>query len=210
MKQTSYIQKLIHQGEGQCLDFKYEISDAGKIARSISAFANTDGGILLIGVKDNGNIAGVKSEEEIYMADAAAKLYCKPEITYKTRQWNEGGKTVLEIIIPKINDEICYALDEQKKWRAWIRVNDSNRLANKVMIRVWKRKIAGSATYLTYTEHEKLLLNYLTQNGFITRNKFCRLTGIPSGKAENILVNLIMIGLIDIIFDDQGAKYRLI
>lgn len=54
-----YLQQLIAEGEHQQQDFKFEISDARKIARSLSAFSNTDGGRLLIGVKDNGRIAGV-------------------------------------------------------------------------------------------------------------------------------------------------------
>ena len=69
------LHRLIAQGEHQQQDFKYEISDARKIARTLSAFANTDGGRLLIGVKDNGKIAGVRSDEEIYMVEAAASRY---------------------------------------------------------------------------------------------------------------------------------------
>lgn len=38
------LHRLIAQGEHQQQDFKYEISDARKIARTLSAFANTDGG----------------------------------------------------------------------------------------------------------------------------------------------------------------------
>ena len=69
---TEYIHTLIAEGEHQQQDFKFEISDARKIARTLSAFSNTDGGRLLIGVKDNGKIAGVRSEEEKYMIEAAA------------------------------------------------------------------------------------------------------------------------------------------
>ena len=58
---TEYIHILIAEGEHQQQDFKFEISDARKIARTLSAFSNTDGGRLLIGVKDNGKIAGVRS-----------------------------------------------------------------------------------------------------------------------------------------------------
>ena len=72
MTKKSYIQKLIEKGESQTLDFKFEVSDSRKIARTFSAFANTDGGTLLIGVKDNGAIAGVRTEEEYYMIEAAA------------------------------------------------------------------------------------------------------------------------------------------
>ena len=43
----SYLKKLIAEGENQQLDFKYCISDSRKIARTLSAFANTDGGRIL-------------------------------------------------------------------------------------------------------------------------------------------------------------------
>ena len=79
---TDYIYSLIAEGEHQQQDFKFEISDARKIARTFSAFANTDGGKLLVGVKDNGRIAGIRSEEEMYMVETAAQLYCIPEIKY--------------------------------------------------------------------------------------------------------------------------------
>ena len=68
------LQLLIDQGEHQQQDFKFEVSDSKKIARTLSAFANTDGGRLLIGVKDNGNISGIKSEEEYYIC----LLYTSP------------------------------------------------------------------------------------------------------------------------------------
>ena len=64
---AQYIHALIAEGEHQQQDFKFEISDARKIAKTLSAFSNTDGGRLLIGVKDNGKIAGVRSDEEQYM-----------------------------------------------------------------------------------------------------------------------------------------------
>ena len=67
---ADYIHARIAEGEHQQQDFKFEISDARKIAKSLSAFSNTDGGRLLVGVKDNGKIAGVRSEEEIYMIEA--------------------------------------------------------------------------------------------------------------------------------------------
>ena len=67
IKGKFYIQGLIEEGEHEHQDFKFSISDARKIARSLSAFANNDGGRLLVGVKDNGNIAGVRNEEDIYV-----------------------------------------------------------------------------------------------------------------------------------------------
>ena len=70
MTGSEYIRFLIAQGEHVHQDFKFEISDARKIAKTLSAFANTEGGRLLIGVKDNGKIAGVRSDEEQYISIA--------------------------------------------------------------------------------------------------------------------------------------------
>ena len=77
---NNYIRNLIEQGENQQLDFKFEITDSKKIARTLSAFSNSDGGKLLIGVKDNGNIAGIQSEEELHMIIGAADIYCSPPV----------------------------------------------------------------------------------------------------------------------------------
>ena len=60
----SYVLTYISEGEHLKQDFKMRIDDAQKIARSLVAFANTSGGRLLIGVKDNGNVCGVRPEEE--------------------------------------------------------------------------------------------------------------------------------------------------
>ena len=92
---TQYIHALIAEGEHQQQDFKFEISDARKIAKTLSAFSNTDGGRLLIGVKDNGKIAGVRSDEEQYMIEAAARLYCRPEVSYSTQTYQVEGRSVL-------------------------------------------------------------------------------------------------------------------
>ena len=91
------LQRLIDEGEHEQQDFKYLISDARKIARSISAFANHSGGRLLIGVKDNGTIAGVRSEEDIYMIEQAADLYCSPRVTVDFEAIKASGGAVVFI-----------------------------------------------------------------------------------------------------------------
>ena len=98
---SKYIRKLIEKGEHQQQDFKFEISDARKIARSLAAFANTDGGRLLVGVKDNGAIAGVRSNEEFYMVEMAAQLYCNPPVDFTVAEHLIDGKTILEIYVPR-------------------------------------------------------------------------------------------------------------
>ena len=109
---TEYIHALIAEGEHQQQDFKFEISDARKIAKTLSAFANTDGGKLLIGVKDNGKIAGVRSDEEQYMIEAAAGLYCSPEVNYTMQTYQVEGRSVLVVQIEESDRKPVYAKDE--------------------------------------------------------------------------------------------------
>ena len=100
IKNPHPIKTLITQGEHQQLDFKFEISDAARIARSLVAFANTDGGKLLIGVKDNGVIRGIRSDEEKYMLENAAQNYCQPEVAFSAKEWEIDEKVILEVDIP--------------------------------------------------------------------------------------------------------------
>ena len=111
-----YIHNLITGGEGLNLDFKYCISDPQKIARTLSAFSNTAGGKLLIGVRDNGSLAGVRSDEEYYMIDAAATLHCDPRVTLHTRTHTINGKTILEVEVPKSETMPVKARDEHGRW----------------------------------------------------------------------------------------------
>ena len=155
---SHHILKLIEEGEHQKLDFKFEISDARRIARSLVAFANTQGGRLLIGVKDNGAIAGVRSEEEYYMLEAAAKMYCKPPVEFQSKEWTLNNKTVLEIIVPKSPLKPHYAETKEGKWLVYIRVADQNLLANRCPFEsLGKRKKAAGSVYEIYGERENIV-----------------------------------------------------
>ncbi len=192
-----YIQQLIRAGEHQQQDFKFAVNDARKIARSLVAFANTDGGKLLVGVKDNGAIAGIRTDEERHMLEAASQLYSKPEVKYSVSEWNIEGKTILEVDVEPGKNKPYYAPNEEKKWLVYIRVNDQNRLANKVILRVWEKKKNKSGIYLAYSKNESFLLNYLEQNPNISFSKFCRLTNIKRKDAEELLSNLIALNIIE-------------
>jgi len=204
-----YIKNLILEGEHQTLDFKFEISDTKKIARSLVAFANTDGGRLLVGVKDNGKIAGIRSEEEAYMIETAAHLYCKPEVIFTTQNHKVEGKNIVEVIVKPSNKKPHYAPDKDDKWTAYIRVKDENQVANKVIVKVWKRQTQPDGVYLKYTDAEKQLLSYIEENGEITFSKACRVAKSNHNKVENILANFIAIGVLEPIFYDKKISYQI-
>jgi len=203
-----HIQNLIKQGEHQQLDFKHSITDSKKIARSLVAFANTNGGKLLVGVKDNGAIAGVRDDEEFYMVQAAAQLYCKPPMNFDSKIWEINGKTVLEITIAKSENLIYSAPNKDGKWMVYIRVNDQNFTANSILLKVWEKKKSKTGVLIRYTEIEKQLFDYLIENKTITFSKFKKMAKISKSKAEKILINLIVLDLVDIIFTENQIFYK--
>lgn len=204
-----HIQNLIQEGEHQMLDFKFEISDSRRIARSLAAFANTDGGRLLVGVKDNGAIAGVRSDEEIHMIQAAAEMYCQPPVRYTTEEWEINGKTVLEVIIPKDKTDKHKAPDSQGNYRIFVRVKDENLVADSVLIKVWKSNKFARPAKIKFTESETTLLHYLSENKEITLKDFMQLAHIGKRKAEAILADFILVGTIFLIQTSQGTVFRL-
>ncbi|MEN8116730.1 MAG: ATP-binding protein [Bacteroidota bacterium] len=206
---STRLYKLIEEGEHQQQDFKYCINDSKKIAKSLVAFANTDGGRLLIGVKDNGKIAGISSDEEFYMVEAAAKIYSNPPISFSTKQWQIEGKTVLEIGIEPSPERPHFAKDENGKWLAYTRIDDENILAHKIQIEVWKKQKSSRGIYVTYSDDERFLINYLQQNRSISFSKFMRKALVSRKKAEEVLSNFVIMDIIEIKTTSEGTVFLL-
>ena len=199
----AYIQKLIKEGEHQQQDFKFEISDVCKIAKSLSAFANTNGGRLLIGVKDNGKIAGVRSEEEQYMIQAAAELYCTPPVVYEMTTYIVEGKQVLLADIKRTEKRPVYAKCEDGKLLAYVRIADENILATPVHLRYWRQNESQSGELTVYTEREQHLFSLLNEHRMLTLNKCCKLSGLPRPITIKLLARFIRYGIVETVYKEQ-------
>lgn len=179
------------------LDFKKTITSTEKIAKSLVAFANNKGGKLLIGIADNGSIKGVKSEEEEkYMILTAAHQFCKPAIEPHFEEIYVDDKLVLVVEIPESDTKPHYALDHQKKWWAYIRIDDKSVLASRIILEVLKQEDKNNGVLISYSDNEKKLLEYLEQNGKITLKEFSKLLRSSYRKAQKVLVNLILTNVI--------------
>lgn len=134
-----YIERLIAEGEHESQDFKFAISDARKIARSVSAFANCRGGRLLIGVKDNGTVAGVRNEEDVYVVELAARRYCRPSQHVDFKAFNVGaGQVVIQATIMRAEGRPVMACDTDGRWKTFYRVADENIIAHPLMVKAWR------------------------------------------------------------------------
>lgn len=203
----------IAEGEHQRQDFKFKIDDAPKLARSVSAFANTDGGRLLIGVRDDGTVHGVRSDEEIFMMHAAAVKHCSPvpAIAFETLQVPtepHGGRlrTVVICTVEPSPQRPVFAIDAATQRRtAFTRVADENIVASVVHLAIWRQDGHLRGEAYADTPSERLLLEALADpQAAYTLNSLCRrVPRLPRRHVVDILARFVRFGLADIILRDH-------
>ena len=192
---------LIREGEHSEQDFKYRISDARKIARTLSAFANTTGGRLLVGVRD---------EDDIYMLESASEVFLKPALKLEVWAHEIEGKNVWEIEITE-GKEKPYQVDEIDGLKAYYRDNDQNFVANAVLKEVWKQdRLKESKHPVAFTEKEQRLIQYLKDYEEVSVSKAAKVMQLHRSKAIEILARLIRWEVINWTNETQeGFRYSL-
>lgn len=194
MDDKHYLLNLIEEGEHQQQDFKYRVDDACKLAKSVSAFANTDGGRLLIGVRDDGHLSGVRSEEEIYMMHQAAYKYCRPEASVQFDTYHADGRTIVVATVPPSDKRPVCAQDEDGHMRAYIRINDENIVASPVLFALWRESQQPQGALITYNDDIRKLLDVM--QGQQTLNQIVRHAKLPRHKVISLLAHLIRFGTV--------------
>lgn len=143
------------------------------------------------------------------MIDGAAKIYCRPEVPFRVREWQADGKRILEIIIEEGKYKPHLAQDEEGSWVAYIRQGDQNFRASKVMLKVWERRNTGYLVTIRFRQPEQTLLSYLEAHNVITISKFRRIAGITTHEAEEILVEFILLDIIKTGYTLSTVTFRL-
>lgn len=201
------LQRYISEGEHENQDFKLRIDDSKKIAITLSAFSNTTGGRLLIGVKDNGKISGVKdTEEEFHMVKAAAEMYCKPSISVNPSLHRVDGKDVLVVDIPEVKEKPISALNPDGKWRVYQRVADENFMINSVILKSMRLDREKSEELKLDPRFIEFLKFAETQEDF-GFNLLRKRLKISTRKTEYILATLIHWNVLKYKLSGNGVRY---
>ncbi|MDR3245722.1 MAG: ATP-binding protein [Prevotellaceae bacterium] len=203
-----YLYNLISQGENENLEFKFEVNDPRKIARTLVAFANTKGGRLLVGIKDNGVISGVFTDEEYYMVESGAKLYSRPEVDFQLHiHPAPNGKHVLEFIIEASKSKPHKVVAPGKSPEAYIRVRDENIIAHPVWVKVQEKLKAPSE--IKYTDKHNKLLAYLKNKEAQTLETIMREVFISEKEAHKIIIDFIVSNIMKIETTNSGSVFKL-
>ena len=121
--------KLSQLGEGNTLEYKRNTDTLASILKSVIAFANTTGGIMLIGVEDNGTIVGVADSGKIQeqLANSISNRI-KPQLMPEIGVTHVNDKTVITLQVEH-SPGPYYLSDKGIEKGVYIRMGNSNRLA---------------------------------------------------------------------------------
>lgn len=142
--------QLIERGEGQTVEFKREFTTG--VGKEIVAFANTDGGVVIIGVDDDGLVVGVEGKprkvEERVMG--VCRTNCQPPLTPQVEIVTLNGQPLVIVSVAEgerlyTANDICYVRAGSISRRAT--VDELHRLAMKTTPEAFERTPVSGKTW---------------------------------------------------------------
>ncbi|WP_299757129.1 ATP-binding protein [uncultured Pontibacter sp.] len=203
------LQRLIWEGENDTVDFKQRITKPEKIARTLVSFANTRGGVILVGVKDNGYVCGVDPEEEKHTLQLAADFYCDPPVQVQYEEVDQEDRVVLKVVIPESKNKPHFAKLSEDDWRGYVRVKDTSvqtsRMVNKTLAQA-----PETFETLPLNRHEEAVLEYLRLHPRITLRQFMKMANLSERRAYSTLVKLVIHGYLLLHDKEKEDFYTLV
>jgi predicted HTH transcriptional regulator len=203
------LRKLVAMGEGLRLEFKRKIAYPEKVARELIAFANTQGGVLLVGVDDDGALPGVPyPEEEILEIRKVLQQRVVPRLGVKTEILALNKKKfIVRVEVNPHPQRPVYFVNPDGKRDYFVRYQDQSMKASFEMREIirqakWKRDI-----HFTFGEAESKLLSYLSNHSSITLSDFRALVRLPRKEASGKLIKLVLANILRITPSEKGDLY---
>ncbi len=126
MPQSNII-SIIEQGENSAVEFKSANVSSDSLTKEIVAFANTNGGSILIGIEDDGKVSGV---EDLGKTEEFVANICRnnvvPPLNLAISIEEVKDKVVIHLQVPKGKDKPY----QTNKHQFLIRVGSTNRIAS--------------------------------------------------------------------------------
>lgn len=138
------LRELINKGEGHHLEFKEEQENNDDFAKTFVAFANTDGGKILVGISDDDSIRGINDIDSLMRRlDDIAINRCEPPITILQESLQVDGNNIVIVSVPK-GPQRPYDV----RGRTYIRSSNRIRMAS----REEKQRLFQSSESIYYDE----------------------------------------------------------
>ncbi|MBE6119324.1 MAG: ATP-dependent DNA helicase RecG [Erysipelotrichaceae bacterium] len=152
------LEYLSNEKEGQYLDRKSARIKPSDIARHIVAFANANGGVLAIGIEDNGEITGFNNKDSKSINDflnvpfSSCKGRLKVEHEIRKVTIDSKQDSILLLFIEPSEDAVIKTSDD----KVYLRVGDKSKLLNHEQV-----------TQLEYDKGERIFEDIIVEDSSI-------------------------------------------
>ena len=197
---------LIQEGEGNQLEFLVTVNDQKKFAQTICAFANTAGGSVLIGVKENGKITGIDPSAEFDVIQNAVERYCLPVVELDIKTWQEDRHLVLQITVIR-GEEQVRCLSDDGSYKAYIRVESETILANKIIIGMWKFQQKEFPCPTEFSKETNLVIHWLEGSEWTSISQLYKKDELPKKLIDTILMQLLCWNVIQLVAKEGHLGY---
>ncbi len=206
------LSQLVSLGEGAHLEFKRRVPRPERIAKELIAFANTQGGRLLLGVDDDGTITGLRDvEEEEFVLRRALQRHSDPRIEFiAERVPIASRRDVIVVAVPESASKPHYLVGENGTPRtAYVRVDDKSVEASPEAVRLMQARESTDEVTFEFGEKELMLMRYLDAYGRITVKQYASLANISRRHASKTLVLLTRANVLRLHADHRHDYFTL-
>ncbi|MBM3177597.1 MAG: ATP-binding protein [Bacteroidetes bacterium] len=196
--QLNDLRKLVNAGESQYLEFKAKANFPEKIARSICAFANAEGGTLLLGVGDDGKLLGIKDADEDLQVIARLLNQTRPRFKWKFKN----------ILLSSTRSIVVFEVRESNKKPVGLKIDrglvyyrsgDSNVQAGLVMAEVLRRKSSSMGSLITFGADDHKLMAYFSDGKPHTFNSLSNQLKLDRPVLVDKLAGLVVSGVLRVL-----------
>ncbi|MEZ0606930.1 RNA-binding domain-containing protein [Fibrella sp. WM1] len=195
----------LEQGEGIQIEYKRTLSSAYRIARTLTAFANTSGGTILIGVDDDGRTVGIDSEyREMQIIERATDFLIEPTLSVSYEIVRHEGRNVLVVTVPESDEKPHTAVNEHNERTIYVRQRDKSVPTQRLLI-----DDNEVNQQLLQTTMVKNLLQFLRKNDSVTAARLAKLVNISEYRANKLLHDLTRQGVLLMVDKPRPAHFSL-
>lgn len=190
------LREWIKAGEGRTIEFKRGLPRDDKTARTLAAFANTRGGLLLVGIGDRGEVLGAPHPRRTLERLRAIGLHgLQPSLALEPELVELDGRPIVVCPVAVSRERPHQVVHPDGSAEIVVRAGSSNRGADGATLRALKEHRVRKASL---TELEKRVLEWVRRvsrdgaacDSPATVEAFCRAQNIGKQRAKRAFVDL--------------------
>jgi hypothetical protein len=195
------IERALRAGEGPAVEFKRVPPSDARLARTLCAFANTRGGLLLVGVADSGQPLGLERPDEVARhLEHLARTRLEPALELVAEVVAVGGVRIVAVEVQASDRRPHAALGDDGEGAIMVRVGAATRRAEGEALRALRLERRSERDLAS---DERRVLEWLRRQrvdpsrpaGDATARTCAARLNLGSERARRALVRLELAGL---------------